>query len=126
MYDVGTDRLSWRRLAVLVERLPREALTVRARFGEVVDWGPVEHLLADVFDAVQQSTWVLTAANSKKRPKPPRLRQRPGVAAAPVPGVGRMAAGRGRSVAEMRKILDNWDRPDEFGLTVNDDVRKVV
>lgn len=77
--DLGTDALSWRRLAVLVARLPRESSTMRDVHGAAVEWGPVEHLLATAVDVLAAANW--QRGGDKKAPRPKPL-LRPGVAAA--------------------------------------------
>lgn len=83
--EVGTMRLSWRRLGVLIRQLPREAATVQAVSGAAARWGDVEHLLAGIFDAVQLHNWQYAAAHAPKGKRPPRPRPlaRPGTDSAP-------------------------------------------
>lgn len=76
--DLGTDRLSWRRLGVLLEHLPPTSSTVRAVGGERTEWGYTEHLLATVVDLLAQANYLFVAANSKTKPTPPEPLKRPG------------------------------------------------
>lgn len=79
LLDVGTVGLSWRRLGSLVACLPPESLVVAVASGER-QWGPTEHLLASVVDAVEINTWMVAAVNSAgKRPQRPKPVPRPGV-----------------------------------------------
>lgn len=81
LLDVGSRRLSWRRLYNLVERLPLASHTGRAIQGEAVEWGHAEHLLASVFEAVESLNYTLQVVNTPKgkaRPKKPTPMARPG------------------------------------------------
>lgn len=75
MLDVGTVRLSWRRLLNLVMRLPRDSHLVRAIAGAKADWGATEHLLASVFDALNVANWQRGSTKGQAKPAPLR---RPG------------------------------------------------
>jgi len=68
--DLGTPRLSYRRLRLLLERMPWDSDYMRAREGERAEWGAVEHLLATVIDLLQVSNYQFSVANSKKSAKP--------------------------------------------------------
>lgn len=68
--ELGTDRLSYRRLAALIANLPLESATLRKMLGaEYVSWGPTEHLLAVVVDVLQGANWQRSGGKSSK-PKP--------------------------------------------------------
>jgi hypothetical protein len=68
--DLGTDRLSYRRLTVLIEHLPRDSATLQKLLGhEYVSWGPTEHLLAVVVDVLQGANWQRSGGKGSK-PKP--------------------------------------------------------
>jgi hypothetical protein len=97
----------------LVERLPRESCTVQTSAGDKARWGDVEHLIADVVDAVQMNSWLFAAANSKKNPKLPKPLRRPGVDVVDSGHIG----GKGHTVEEMRRMLDGWSNPESVGLT---------
>lgn len=83
--EVGTVRLSWRRLGVLIRQLPREAATVQAVAGADARWGDVEHLLAGIFDVLNVHNWQYAAAHAPKgkKPKRPKPLPRPGTKSAP-------------------------------------------
>jgi hypothetical protein len=70
--DLTTGRLSWRRLKVLIDGLPRTSNLVRAIHGDDADWGIAEHLLALNYDAAQVANWQRSAdgAKGRNRPKP--------------------------------------------------------
>lgn len=72
--DLFTGRLTWRRLKVLVVGLPRTSNFAHAVLGEAALWGPTDHLLAAVFDAVNVGNWQ-RGGGRRQRPKP---LQRPG------------------------------------------------
>jgi len=66
-------RLSWRRLWVLVSRLPRDAATVIATLGpEQAAWSTEVELLAKAVDELAVGNWLFASANRGKAPEPPR------------------------------------------------------
>lgn len=67
---LGTDRLTWRRLDVLIAYLPRDSATVREVHGEKVAWGPTEHLLASAVDLLAAGVWQRGGDKKAKRPQP--------------------------------------------------------
>lgn len=89
--DVLDPRVSYRRLGVLVARLPADA---RPSADPMHAWSTEAHLLANVFDALQGLIWVTKkVANPKANPSKPK----------PLPRPGRRApAGRARTPAEPR------------------------
>lgn len=76
LLDLGTARLSWRRLGNLVRHLPRESSTSLAQHGPDVYWGLPEHLLAVIADALHGANW--QRARNPRAPKPKPM-PRPGV-----------------------------------------------
>lgn len=100
--DLGTERLTWRRLAALIGQLPREAATTLSVHGDVVRWGAVEHLLASVVDLLAAGNWQRGGKKHAPRPKPVR---RPGIERD-----GERKFGTARSVREMRRLLRKWTR----------------
>ena len=62
---------------ILVSQLPPESRFV-AKAGDAGYWSVTDHLLANLIDAVNLNTHVVTAANSKRAPKPPKPFPRPG------------------------------------------------
>lgn len=90
--------MSWRRLRVIIERLPPESHTKtemrnslspeeyeeQARGGEPEKgrWSATEQLLAGVTDSLRSLEYILTVANSSgkgRRPQQPKPMRRPGV-----------------------------------------------
>lgn len=67
--------MTLRRLRVLVEQLPPESRTMRKLRGD--PWGPVEHLLADVYDAIMNAG-VMVARSNQAKVKKPKPHPRPG------------------------------------------------
>lgn len=69
--------MSFRRLWVLVNGLPRESWTARRRLGEHADWTPEYHRLTDLADLLQ---WVIHAvyAAAGAKPDQPKPVPRPG------------------------------------------------
>jgi hypothetical protein len=80
--DLGTPRLTWRRLRVLLGQLPRESGLVQRTGGDVVRWGSQEHLLASVVDELRILDWHYVSSHSRGRVPAPPLIPRPGVKAA--------------------------------------------
>jgi hypothetical protein len=73
------QRLTLRRLAVLIRGLPADALTVQALHVEA-SWSATEYLLAEVLDTLRQANWLTVELNKKKsarNPQPERV-PRPG------------------------------------------------
>lgn len=68
--DLLTGALSWRRLGVLVRRLPPGSATERSQRGEAGEWGYVEHLLATVVDLLAGANWQRAGDKKVKAPKP--------------------------------------------------------
>lgn len=73
--DLGSPRLTWDRLARLIQHLPPDAATVAAVSGPAAQWGSTEYLLALVVDALNVGNW--QRIGDKKAPKPTPL-PRPG------------------------------------------------
>ncbi len=68
--DLGTDRLSWRRLGVLIANLPPESATVREIVGaEYGSWTTTDFLLAGVIDVLNGANWQ-RGGGKGSRPKP--------------------------------------------------------
>ncbi|MFJ1597741.1 hypothetical protein [Streptomyces sp. NPDC088261] len=66
----GTDLLDWhrgrlssRRLAVLVQHLPRDSAVARELHGESADWSVTEYLLAHVADQLAEANWMFATVN---------------------------------------------------------------
>lgn len=68
--DLGTERLNWRDLWVIVNNLPRTSALVRAVAGEDAQWGLLEHLTAVVADAVEVGNWQRQGKAHAPKPKP--------------------------------------------------------
>lgn len=75
---LGTPRLTWRRLGVLLHHLPRESAYVQAVAGARAMWGHSEYLLARLIDEVRTGNHMFERVNFKGRPAPPRPLPRPG------------------------------------------------
>jgi hypothetical protein len=68
--DLGTDRLTWRRLGVLIGTLPPESATLREINGpEYSAWQTTDYLLAAVVDVLQGANWQ-RGGGKGARPKP--------------------------------------------------------
>ena len=118
--DLGTDRLTWRRLGVLLTHLPRESSYVQAVGGERARWGDVEHLLAGVIDVVQIGNFYTQVLASNRQfkdaPKPPKPFMRPGDKPA---RTGKRVGDRSYTQAQMRAILDRWRKGTSTEPEVN-------
>lgn len=55
---------------MIVANLPRTSATAHAMFGERVEWGPTEYLLADLIDVVQIGNWQRQGKKGAPKPKP--------------------------------------------------------
>src|SRR5690606_11980046 len=62
-----------------IRNLPLGSATVAALRGgdEFAGWDPHMYMLANIVDAIQTNTYAFVAANSKRKPKPPKPIQRP-------------------------------------------------
>lgn len=79
--DLGTPRLSFRRLRLLLERAALDSEYAREVVGPQARWSTTEYLLANLIDAVQVGNWQFAAANTpkgKQRPERPKPVERPG------------------------------------------------
>jgi hypothetical protein len=77
--DLGTPRLSYRRLINLIRHLPRESATAVAMIGEVHPWDDSDYLLARIADSVAHLGWMFAGVHAKNAPKkPPDPVPRPG------------------------------------------------
>lgn len=71
--------LTARRVLAYVRSLPLDSATVASLRGgdQFRGWDMDAYLLASVIDAINQNTYVLLSANSKRKPKPIPLVDRP-------------------------------------------------
>lgn len=96
---LGTRRLTWRKFGNLVLHLPSDSATVRA-MNEGRPLPHLEHrLLAAAIEQLMAANWQ-RGGGKGRRPQPIRL---PGD-----PDDRKSKMGRGRPIAEARRILDNW------------------
>lgn len=84
--ELGTPRLTWRRLGVLIDRLPPESAVYRTVAGDEASmWTPDRHLLAGVIDRLGVVSYLLggtlvSMGAVKENPIPaPEPLERPGV-----------------------------------------------
>jgi hypothetical protein len=99
--DLTVGRLTWRRLSVYLEGLPKDSATAREIGGPDLEWGLAEHLLAYIGDGIQIANWQRAARKNSKPPKP-----------IPRPGVRAQGKRLGRthlSPAEARARLHQFD-----------------
>lgn len=67
--DLGTERLTYRRLSVLLGNLPRDSAFVRSVAGEAATWSDSDHLLATITDLLASANWQ-RGGGKGKRPQP--------------------------------------------------------
>ncbi len=68
--DLGTARLTWRRLWVLLESLPPESAFVRKLAGVAATWSTTDYLLAHLIDIEMVANWQRAGRKNSPRPKP--------------------------------------------------------
>ncbi|MBK5995372.1 hypothetical protein ACFCXC_00020 [Streptomyces microflavus] len=71
LLDWHRDRLSSRRLAVLIKHMPRDSAVTRDRDGEAADWSVSDYLLAAVVDHLAAANWMFAAVNTDEDSDPP-------------------------------------------------------
>ena len=67
--DLGTQRLSWRDLWVIVRQSPRGSALARSIHGQRAAWAQETYLLADIFDVLAAANWQRGGGKGPK-PKP--------------------------------------------------------
>lgn len=97
---LGTKRLSWRDLLVIVRQSPRTSALKRATLGEQAEWGLSEQLAAASFDVLAWLKWAQTEDGAKGRNHPEPL-PRPGVE----PRGDNSATGRAVELIDMAEWL---------------------
>ncbi|MER7917527.1 MULTISPECIES: hypothetical protein [unclassified Streptomyces] len=70
LLDWHRDRLSARRLSVLVKHLPRNSALNRELHGEGADWSVTDHLLAAAVDHLAAANWMFACVNSDEGDQP--------------------------------------------------------
>lgn len=74
MADLGTDRLTWRRLGLLIRHLPSDSATYAEIHGPQAAWRVTDYLLANVADQLAGANWQ-RGGGKGRRPQPlPRPR----------------------------------------------------
>jgi len=81
--DVLVERsgLTPRKVLLYIRALPAESATVAAMRGgpQFYGWGMQMYMMANLYDAIKENTYVtMAAAGPKRKPKPPEPFQRPG------------------------------------------------
>jgi hypothetical protein len=75
---VGTPRLSWRRLRVLLKHLPEDAATTQEVLGPAGTWNRSDYLLAAAIDQLTLANWQRAQVASKRSIPVPKPLPRPG------------------------------------------------
>ncbi|WP_320784706.1 hypothetical protein [Streptomyces sp. CRN 30] len=80
LLDWHRERLTSRRLALLIKHLPRDSALNRDLHGEAADWSVTDHLLAAAVDHLAAANWMFASVNSEEgdQPEPPVPVPRPG------------------------------------------------
>ncbi|MCT4355835.1 DUF5361 domain-containing protein [Streptomyces sp. Je 1-79] len=81
LLDWHRDRLSARRLAVLIKHMPRDSALLSETDGEAAEWSTTDYLLAAVVDHLAVSNWMFSTVNSGEDSEPmdpPKPVPRPG------------------------------------------------
>jgi len=103
---IGSDRLTWRDLWVIVQRSPASSALTRARDPEAAQWDTAAQLLAGIFDTLQVANWQRGPAKRRDFPKP---LARPGVEPDTANLIG---SGAGIPMDEMARRLGWTDRTE--------------
>ncbi|MFF2504169.1 hypothetical protein ACFVTY_12450 [Streptomyces sp. NPDC058067] len=83
LLDWHRGRLSSRRLAVLVQHMPRDSALAHSLHGEAAEWTTADHLLAAVVDQLAEANWMFATVNRDEDTDPldpPQPVPRPGSA----------------------------------------------
>lgn len=67
---LGTRRLSWRDLWVIVRMAPRSSALARSIHGARAVWTQETYLLADIFDVLAAANWQRAGKGPKPKPFP--------------------------------------------------------
>ncbi|MFF3333240.1 hypothetical protein ACFYWX_27430 [Streptomyces sp. NPDC002888] len=81
LLDWHRERLTARRLSVLIRHLPRDSAVNRDLYGEAAEWSVTDHLLAAVVDHLAAANWMFACVNTAEdgdQPEPPAPVPRPG------------------------------------------------
>ena len=75
--DLGSERLSWRDLKVIVTRMPPNRSALQQELGpQDAAWTLTNHLLAEVVDSLRLLLWAKTRDGHKNRNRPKPIRTR--------------------------------------------------
>lgn len=106
---LGTPRLTWRDLYVIIRQAPPGSAVQRAaQSPDEAAWGLQEHLLAGMFDLLATANWQRGGDEFAKRPD--RL-PRPGIKSTAEAGET-LARGKAVSIEEMNARL-GWGAPNK-------------
>lgn len=104
MADLGSRRLSWRDLLIIVKHSPANSAFKRSFAGDDADWTLSNHLLAGVFDLLASANWQRAGDEKVKRPEPLK---RPGMSGRVDGDV--MARGKPVTTDQMDALL-GWNK----------------
>lgn len=103
---LGSDRLPWRDLRIIVENLPRTSALGRSTLGKDAKWGFVEQLMATQIDALNMLIWMQSEDGRKNRNRPKPV-PRPGVSS------GEQSVGRDPLPVDQMSAWLGWDAPSD-------------
>jgi hypothetical protein len=88
LLDWHRGRLSSRRLAVLIEHMPRDSAVAQELHGQGAEWSVTDYLLAAAVDHLAAANWMFASVNTdedSEPPEPPVPVPRPGDVATEAP-----------------------------------------
>ncbi|MFC9649206.1 hypothetical protein [Streptomyces sp. NPDC056937] len=71
LLDWHRGRISARRLAVLIEHMPRDSAISHALHGDAAEWTVTDYLLAAAVDHLAAANWMFAAVNTDENADPP-------------------------------------------------------
>jgi hypothetical protein len=103
--DLGTHKLTWRDLFVIVKQSPKDSALIRAIAGEQYEWFTTNQLLALVADALHVANWQRAEGKRSEYPKP-----------IPRPGV-EVPRHHGREAVSMEEMRGRLERKRQMAST---------
>ena len=97
---IVTGELSWRRLGVLIRKLPNDSALNRELHGNLsVEWTPLMEQVSQIKHTLQMANWQRAGVKGASRPKPDK---RPG------DDQGQRIGGTSRPQEQVRALLDSF------------------
>ncbi|WP_240045804.1 hypothetical protein, partial [Streptomyces sp. L-9-10] len=76
LLDWHRGRLSARRLAVLIEHMPRDSAISHALHGDAAEWTVTDYLLAAAVDHLAAANWMFASVNTDEKARSRRTRRK--------------------------------------------------